>query len=83
MTGYVIFDGFNADDIDADELDGAGTNEPVWPAYLDSFAGFASLLITAEMMAAFDGCPDFVAQCNENVLTIAPEQQVVVIRGNR
>jgi hypothetical protein len=62
--------GYNADPNDGDEVDGAGTNWLFWPALLDAFAPLQPFVLTPEMLAAFDDCPDVVVACVENTVTV-------------
>jgi hypothetical protein len=52
--------GYNADPIDGDEVDGAGTNWPLWPVMVDSFIGLAPLIVTDEMLDVFGETADIV-----------------------
>jgi hypothetical protein len=73
--------GFNADDIAGDEVDGAGTNWPIWPELFDTFFSYKVMFITEEMMDVFEtGCPDYVAPCLPNTVTFPQETPVLVIR---
>lgn len=57
--------GLNADDLNGDDYDGAGTNWPIWPTLFDTFVGFQVLIITDEMLDAFDNlCADYVLACD-------------------
>ena len=58
VTHPILPAGFNSDDINGNEFNGAGTNWPVWPWMFDTFQGFVPLIITPEMMAVFLTCPD-------------------------
>jgi hypothetical protein len=76
--------GYNSWFIDGDEVDGAGVNEPVWPALFDTFDGFPVMIIDADMLAAFDTeCPDFVAPCVQDTITIPHEPETIMVRGSR
>jgi hypothetical protein len=66
--------GYNSWELNGDELNGAGANEPTWPYLLDAFIPLEVLIITPEMLDVFDGCPDFVAPCEPN-LVMVPVQQ--------
>lgn len=62
--------GYNADDNNGDEVDGAGTNWSIWPALFDTFIGLKTLVITGEMMDIFDNtCPDYIAPGEPNLIT--------------
>ena len=65
--------GYNADDNNGDEVDGAGTNWPIWPYLFDAFIPLEVLIITPEMMDVFDGCPDWVAPSAPNSF-VAPAE---------
>ena len=71
--------GYNADDNDGDEVNGSGTNWPVWPRLFDTFVAFEVLLITQEMLDFFEtGCPDYVVSPLDNDLLLSREQRVYV-----
>jgi len=71
--------GFNADDNNGDEVDGAGTNWPVWPYLFDSFVPLEVLIITDEMLEIFDGCPDYVVPGMTRDIPIDPQPSVYVL----
>jgi len=71
--------GFNADDNNGDEVDGAGTNWAVWPYLFDSFVPLEVLIITPEMLEIFDGCADYVAPGMLRDIPISPEPNVYVL----
>lgn len=75
--------GINSWMIAGDELDGAGVNEPVWPLLFDSFEPVPVFIVTDEMMAAFDGCADYVVPCQNDTVMIPHEVDTIVIRGRR
>lgn len=78
----VLFAGFNADPINGDEADGAGTNWQVWPVLFDSYDGLEPLIITQEMLAAFDECADLILPAADNVITFPFENNEITIGGN-
>lgn len=63
--------GYNTTDNDGDMIDGPGVNWDVWPVLLDAAITLTPLVITPDMMAAFDGCPDLVVE-DDNFETIVP-----------
>jgi len=75
--------GFNADEINGDETNGPGTNWPIGPILFDTFESFRPLIITPSMLAAFDGCADYVIPAVNDVHMIPHEQDTLVIRGRR
>ena len=83
MTHPIMPTGYNSWEINGDEMDGAGVNEPVWPELFDTFESQAVLIITEEMIAAFDGCPDFTIPCENDTLVIRHEPDTLMIRGRR
>lgn len=74
--------GFNADPIDGDEANGAGTNWDIWPVLFDSFDGLMPLVITQDMTAAFDECADIVFPQADNVVVFAAEDTMLLIGGS-
>lgn len=74
--------GYNADDNNGDEVDGAGTNWPIWPVLFDSFIGLRTIILTEEMMNIFDTtCPDYTVPATYNVITLPVENHEVVARN--
>lgn len=71
--------GYNADDIDGDEVDGAGTNWSIVPAYVETFMPLEVIIITKEMLAVFDGCPDYVVPPVDNVIVFPCEEKTVAV----
>ena len=67
MTTHPILPtGFNSWDINGDEVDGAGVNEPVWPTFFDSFVPLEVIFITEPMLDVFGTeCPDLVVPHEE------------------
>lgn len=73
--------GFNEDPIAGDEVDGAGTNEAIWPELFISYVGFLPLLLQQEDIDRFgELCPDYVVACVDDTLRIADEVDELVIR---
>jgi hypothetical protein len=80
--------GYNADPIDGDEVDGSGTNWPIWPVLFDCYIGLVALVITQEMIDIFEqACPDIIFPCPDNEITFprqpltitpSPERDVVI-----
>jgi len=72
--------GFNADDINGDETNGAGTNWVVSPVLFDSFVGLTPLIMTSDMFAAFDECPDLTIPCENDTVVFPAGPRVLKIR---
>ena len=72
--------GFNADPIDGDEVDGAGTNWPVWPALVDTVEVHRPLILTKENFEVFEGCADLVIGGTNNTIILPQEVRTLVIR---
>lgn len=81
MTDHPILPaGYNADDNNGDEIDGAGTNWPVWPLLYDTFEARYVLFISDEMMAVFgDTCPDYVVPSVYSLIMVPVENQYIGI----
>jgi len=63
--------GCNSWDINGDDYDGSGVNEPIWPMLFDTFIALRPLIVTEEMLEAFDNlCADYALACD--VWEIAP-----------
>lgn len=74
--------GYNADDNDGDEVDGAGTNWPIWPLLFDSFEGLTPLIITDGMLDAFETtCADYIVPGENNIGYVPVEDQVMFVRN--
>ena len=74
--------GYNSWEINGDEVDSAGVNEPVWPDLFDSFEGLSTLVLTPPMVGAFDDCPDFTIAPASNNIMIPLEARTFVVRGS-
>ena len=73
--------GYDADDHNGDDINGAGTNWPVWPQLFDTFVALEVILITEEMLDIFEtGCPDYVVPCVSDTITFPQEVRTLVIR---
>lgn len=78
----VLFAGYNSCDNDGDEVDGPGVNAPQWPVYVDTFIGFSLIVLTTEMLEAFDSqCPDYVAAAVPELYVAQPDNWEVGV-GN-
>jgi hypothetical protein len=81
MTDHPILPaGFNADPIDGDEVDGAGTNWPVWPVLVDTSECKRPLILTKESFEVFEGCADLVIAGVNNTIILPQEVRTLVIR---
>lgn len=74
--------GYNSWEINGDEYNGAGVNEPVWPDFMDTFEGLSIMVLTPPMVAAFNDCPDFVVPAANNNIVVRPEPRTLVVRGS-
>ena len=62
--------GYNADDNNGDELNGAGTNWPVWPVMFDTFESLNLVVMNDEALDAFEtACPDYIVAGMNNIIT--------------
>jgi len=78
--GHPIFPaGFNSWDINGDDINGPGVNEPVWPYLFDSFVPLEVLIITPEMLEVFDGCADYTVPGVTRDIPIDPQPNVYVL----
>lgn len=82
MTGHPRLPaGYNADDLDGDEFNGAGTNWPIWPYLFDSYVGFKPLLLDENDMAMFETeCPDYCAPRVDDTVCVPTEDDVIEVR---
>jgi hypothetical protein len=72
--------GFNADDNNGDEVDGAGTNWNVWPVLFDTFESRRVLIVTQDMLDVFEeACPDFVPARIDTTQVFPPAERVIDI----
>jgi hypothetical protein len=91
MNHPILPCGYNADDNNGDEVDGAGTNWPIWPVLFDTFEGLVPLIITDEMLEVFvTECSDIVFPDVSDQIAlpfellthmIPAEEQVLMIAG--
>jgi len=72
--------GFNSWDINGDEVDGAGVNEPVWPYLFDTFVALNPFILSTDMVAVFDGCPDYCVPCTDDTVTFPCDPEVIKVR---
>ena len=80
VTHPFLYAGFNFDDINGDEADGAGTNWPIWPVYFDTFEGLVPLIVTDEMLEVFNTeCADIVFPHEDNSIELPFEQLATTI----
>ena len=71
--------GYNSDPNNGDEVDGAGTNWRVSPVLTDVLVAGFPLIITPEMLAVFNECPDLVIDCELDTIVIPAQDDVVEI----
>jgi hypothetical protein len=91
MSHPILPAGYNADPNNGDEVDGAGTNWPIWASLFDTFMGLVPLIVTEEMLKVFETtCSDVsfaweinsVQFPNEQMLeTISDDWGTVMIEG--
>ena len=73
--------GYNADDNNGDEVDGAGTNWAIWPELFVAYVGFKPLLLQQEDIDRISElCPDYVVPCVDDTLRLPAEFEVLHIR---
>jgi hypothetical protein len=74
--------GFNADDNNGDEVDGAGTNWAIWPLLFDTFEGLKAIIVTDDMLSLFDEtCADYTVSAQNNLVVLMAENQEAVVRN--
>jgi hypothetical protein len=71
--------GYDSAAMNADEFNGPGINEPVWPTLFDTFEAKEVLIITEDMLEVFDGCADVVIRPQNDNVVIAPFADTIVI----
>jgi hypothetical protein len=75
--------GYNADDWDGDEIDGAGTNWAIWPVLFDAYIGHSPVVITSDMLAVFDeACPDFVPEYAKSTVVFPAVDRSINVTAN-
>ena len=80
VTHPILPAGYNADDNNGDEVDGAGTNWPIWPVYFDTFEGLLPLIVTDEMIETFVlECADIAFSWEDNSVELPFEQLTLMI----
>jgi len=79
MIHPILPAGFNADDFNGDEMNGAGTNWPVWPVLFDTFVALDVFLVTEEMLEIFEGCADYVVSIGLKTVTFPRENRVLLL----
>lgn len=82
MTHPTLPAGYNADDNNGDEVDGAGTNWAIWPLLYDTFEAKYVLIVSEEMMGLFGTtCADYTVPPMSNVITFPAENQELYVRN--
>jgi hypothetical protein len=81
-THPILPTGYNSWEINGDELNGAGVNEPSWPAYFDSFMPLKPLLMTEDMQNVFGDCADITFPCPDNVIDFSYPNDLYQVGGN-
>jgi hypothetical protein len=72
--------GYNSWDFNGDEVDGAGVNEPCWPYLFDTFIALNPFILTAELVAVFDECPDYCFRCVDDTIVFPCEPETIHVR---
>ena len=81
LTHPVLPCGYNADDNNGDEVDGSGTNWPIWTVLFDTFEGLIPLIVTSEMLELFvTTCADIVFPAEDDTITFPAEVRGLTIR---
>lgn len=75
--------GANADDINGDEFNGAGTIWPYNAVSIDAFEPLTVMIVDMIKLAFFNECPDYVASCVEDTITIPAVCDTIVIPGRK
>jgi hypothetical protein len=73
--------GLNADDVNGDVIDGGGTNWPIWPMLFDAYEPERPIILDAEKLEVFDGCPDFNVGAVPDCVLMPSEQMLIDIGG--
>ena len=82
MSHPVLPAGYNADDNNGDEVDGAGTNWAIWPLLYDTFETKYVLIVSEEMLGLFGTiCADYTVPATPNVITFPAQNQEVQVRN--
>jgi hypothetical protein len=71
--------GFNSWELNGDDWNGPGVNEPVWPLLIDTSEVFPVIVVTPAMLEVFAGCADLVFVCDTWQVMVRPEDRDVVI----
>ena len=71
--------GYNSWDINGDELNGSGVNEPMSPTWVDLFIPLDVLIITPEMLDVFEGCADYTVPYAANELSVPAEYMILTL----
>lgn len=73
--------GFNSWEVNGDEVDGAGANEPIWPPLTDFYVGLKPVLNDQNDLDRFaDECPDLIIRQDWRPVTIQPSWSIVQVR---
>jgi hypothetical protein len=79
-SGLDTLGGYNADPNDGDEVNGGGTNWPVWPALVVTFEDHRVLLLGEEDYAPFTGeRADVIVPCPDDSYDIKPVVTALVM----
>ncbi|HEU0042795.1 MAG TPA: hypothetical protein VFQ15_10630 [Jiangellaceae bacterium] len=81
MIHPILPAGYNEDPNAGDELNGAGTNEAIWPVFINTFTPMEVFLINEDMLEVFEtGCPDYVVPGVNRTIVFPCEFSELVIR---
>jgi len=83
MTHPIMPAGYNSWFNNGDEVDGGGVNEAVWPVLFDTFESHPAVIVTEQMLDAFDSCPDVTISCVNDTIALRHEPETVMIMGFR
>jgi hypothetical protein len=72
--------GYDSWDLNGDEMNGPGVNEPIWPMLFDTFEPKQIVIMTEELLEVFDGCADYVVPCENTAVVFPAEPETIVIR---
>lgn len=75
--------GYNADENNGDEVDGAGTNWTIWSVIFDTFQGLVPLVVTDEMLAVFDeACADLTMRHPDDTMVPPAAERIFEVQSH-
>jgi hypothetical protein len=76
-----LYAGYNFDAIAADEFNGAGVNEPVWPTLFDASVMFKPNTIDPrDWTTGFEECPDYVVRPVNRCLDVPTKSNRICVK---